>query len=174
MMGWPWLDPARAQALLEQLARGLAILLAGWAVAAGLRALLRRTLSRFVAGHVVTALVAQSAFVAILVVATITGLGSMGLNVSALVASLGLGGFALGFALRDAISNLLAGVLVIVYRPFRPGEHISVAGFEGVVEEINFRYTVLRAEGAYQLIPNQMLFTNPVKVLVDPKSPDSR
>ena len=58
----------------------------------------------------------------------LTALGTMGINVSALVAGLGLTGFALGFALRDILSNLLAGALIIVYRPFHRGDQIAVAG----------------------------------------------
>lgn len=159
-----WMSSERMQSLLFNLGRGAAVVAIGWALAAGLRALLRRVLSRLAVEQAVIFLLAETAFFAVLVVAIITGLGSMGINVSALVASLGLGGFALGFALRDAISNVLAGVLLLVYRPFRTGQRIAVAGFEGIVEEINLRYTVLRTERAQQLIPNQLLFTNPVKV----------
>ena len=51
--------------------------------------------------------------------------GTVGVDVSALVAGLGLAGFAIGFALRDAVSNTLAGVLVLMYQPFRVGDDIK-------------------------------------------------
>ena len=124
----------------------------------------RRLLQRLRLEQPVVGLVSQVLFYTMVVLGLITSLGTMGVNVSALVASLGLGGFAVGFALRDAISNVLAGALVLVYRPFRVEQRIRVAGFEGMVREINLRYTILEAEGAQQLIPNQILFTNPVKV----------
>ena len=63
----------------------------------------------------------------------ITALGTIGINVSALVAGLGLTGFALGFALKDLVANVVAGVLVLVYRPFHRQDHVAVAGFEGTV-----------------------------------------
>ena len=110
-------------------------------------------------------LLGRMAKVAVLVFGVITALGTMGLNVSALVAGLGLTGFALGFALRDAISNLLAGVLILIYRPFRVNDRIAVAGFEGVVAEFDLRYTTLDGEGRRFLIPNSKLFTNTVTVL---------
>ena len=88
----------------------------------------------------------------------------MGVNVSALVAGLGLTGFALGFALRDALSNMLSGVLILVYRPFKNGDWISVAGCEGKVAEINLRYTVIKKENDTYLIPNSTLFSNTVRV----------
>jgi len=89
----------------------------------------------------------------------------MGINVSALVAGLGLTGFALGFALRDILSNLLAGALIIVYRPFHRGDKIAVAGCEGKVQEIDLRYTIVQGENKIYLIPNSTLFTNTISIL---------
>ncbi len=88
----------------------------------------------------------------------------MGVDVSALVAGLGLTGFALGFALRDAVSNLLAGILIILYQPFRPGDRIEVAGSAGTVVGVNLRYTVLDAGDRRILVPNSTLFSNSVTV----------
>src|SRR5262249_2389900 len=82
-------------------------------------------------------------------------------DVSALVAGLGLTGFALGFALKDIVSNALSGILVLVYRPFRLLDSIKVTDLEGAVTEINLRYTVLEAGGKIILIPNSFLFPNP-------------
>jgi small-conductance mechanosensitive channel len=103
-----------------------------------------------------------------LVMGAITALGTMGVNVSALVASLGLTGFALGFAFKDALSNLLAGVLLLIYRPFKRGDRIAVSGFEGKVLEINFRYTVIGEANKKFLIPNSTLFTNAVAIVEIP------
>src|SRR2546421_8292206 len=61
----------------------------------------------------------SAARIALLVFGAITALGTMGVDVSALVAGLGLTGFAAGFALKDVGSNALSGILVPVYRPVR-------------------------------------------------------
>lgn len=92
----------------------------------------------------------------------ITALGTLGVDVSALVAGLGLTGFALGFALKDGLSNILAGTMILFYRPFRRGSRISVSGFEGVVTEIDLRYTRLRGKNQDYLLPNSTLLTNPI------------
>lgn len=106
--------------------------------------------------------------------AIITALGTVGINVTALVAGLGLTGFALGFALKDALSNLLAGVLLLIYRPFGRGDRIVVSGFEGVVEEIDLRYTTLQAGDRRILLPNSTLFSNPVSILeAQPPGPET-
>lgn len=107
-------------------------------------------------------LLARVLKVTLLVLGAVSALGTLGINVSALVAGLGLTGFALGFALKDALSNLLAGVLLVVYRPFRREDHITVAGFEGRVVDLDLRYTTLRADGRRILIPNALLFTNSI------------
>lgn len=112
----------------------------------------------------VTGLLAGASKVALIVFGIITALGTVGINVSALVAGLGLTGFALGFALKDALSNLLAGVLILSYRPFRQGERIEVTGYQGTVANIDFRYTTLQTEEKTILLPNSNLFTNTVIV----------
>jgi small-conductance mechanosensitive channel len=107
-------------------------------------------------------LLGQVAKTTLIVVGTVTALGTVGVNVSAMVAGLGLTGFALGFAFRDALSNVLAGVLILVYRPFQRGDHIAVAGFEGHVARIDLRYTTLQGEAKKFLIPNSILLTNAI------------
>lgn len=111
------------------------------------------------------ALIGRTASIALIVLGGITALGTAGVNVSALVAGLGLTGFALGFALKDALSNLLAGLLILIYRPFKRHDRISVAGFEGIVIETDLRYTTLQDEGKKILIPNSTLFTNSIILL---------
>ena len=101
----------------------------------------------------------------LLVVGLITVLGTLGIDVSALVAGLGLTGFALGFALRDTIANLLSGVLILLYRPFGVGAHIRIGAHEGRVVTIDLRYTTLEAGDDRVLIPNSKLFTEAVTIL---------
>jgi small-conductance mechanosensitive channel len=109
-------------------------------------------------------LLGRVASVSLILFGFITGLGTVGVDVSALVAGLGLTGFALGFAFRDVLSNLLAGVLILLYRPFSRGDRISVTGLEGMVTHIDLRYTNLECDGNLVLIPNSSLFTNPIIV----------
>lgn len=109
-------------------------------------------------------LLARTSNVAIAIVGLITALGTLGINVSALVAGLGLTGFAFGFALKDSVSNLLSGVLILLYRPFKTGDRISLSGYEGNVISIDLRYTELDSDGNRVLIPNSKLFTDPITV----------
>ena len=112
-----------------------------------------------------TSLLARTSSITLIIFGIVTALGTLGVNVSALVAGLGLTGFAIGFALKDTISNLLSGVLILLYRPFEIGNRIKISGYEGIVISINLRYTELDAEGNKILIPNSKLFTDPITVL---------
>jgi small-conductance mechanosensitive channel len=97
-----------------------------------------------------------------------TALGTLGVDVTAIVAGLGLTGFALGFALQDIISNFLAGVLLTVQRPFRRGNYIRVGDKEGVVIDMDLRYTMLQRENVRILIPNSVLFKEAIIITLRP------
>jgi len=107
----------------------------------------------------------------VLVIGAITAFGTIGLDVTALVAGLGLTSFALGFALQDILSNVLSGVLLLVYRPFRLGNYIRVGVQEGHVVGIDLRYTTLRTEHQFILIPNQQLFKESIIIVSNPPTP---
>ena len=106
----------------------------------------------------------QISEVALLAFGAISALATLGIDVWAMIAGLGLVGFALGFALKDLLSNFLAGFLILIYNPFVRGDLIQVSGNEGKVIEINLRYTVLQGEEKRILIPNSILFSNAVTV----------
>lgn len=112
-----------------------------------------------------SSLFARTSKITLIILGFVTALGTLGINISALVAGLGLTGFALGFALKDTISNLLSGVLILLYRPFILGNTIVISGFEGEVVSIDLRYTRLKSDGKIILIPNSKLFTDPIVVI---------
>jgi small-conductance mechanosensitive channel len=131
--------------------------------------LLSKMVSRF--GHRraldedLTNLLSRATRLSLLSFGAVTAIGTMGVDIKALVAGLGLTGFALGFALKDIISNTLAGVLILLYKPFHRGDHIEIAGTDGFVIGVDMRYTTLEGDdGSRVLIPNANLFTNGIKV----------
>ena len=99
-----------------------------------------------------------------LLLGLITSLGTLGIDVSALVAGIGLSGFAISFATKDILSNLISGVLILLYKPFIINDYIEVDKYKGDVKEINLRYTVLSFENNDILIPNSLLYSKPVLV----------
>ena len=84
---------------------------------------------------------------------------------SDLIKVLGIGSVAVGFAFQNILQNFLAGILLLLQEPFRIGDFISVTGIEGTVNDIQSRATVITTkEGRRVIIPNAIIFTNPVAV----------
>jgi small conductance mechanosensitive channel len=104
-------------------------------------------------------LIGRAVFVAVLVVAALAALGALGVPWPTVVTLAGLLGLAVSLALQDVLKNVVAGVYLLVERPFRIGESIKVKDFSGAVETIDVRTTVLRtAEGDAVVVPNAILF----------------
>ena len=130
-----------------------------------IKGLIIKTSQRLQVDNHLSYLLARTSSVTIIIFGLVTALGTLGINVSALVAGLGLTGFALGFALKDTISNLLSGILILLYHPFTVGNVIKISGYEGKVVSIDLRYTELDSQGDRILIPNSKLFTDPITVV---------
>lgn len=99
---------------------------------------------------------------------TIVGSGfvvALGLfvDVTALLTTLGLVGFAISFAFQDVLKNLVAGIIILVQHPFNVGESVSLDGFEGTVIAISTRSTEIQCfDGRLVLIPNGNSIGNPI------------
>ena len=100
----------------------------------------------------------------VLVFGFITSLGTLGINVSAIVAGLGLTGFAFGFAFKDMLSNFISGVMIFIYEPFKINDFITVEGEEGRVVDINLRYVTIESDTKRILIPNSISISKIIAV----------
>ena len=88
-----------------------------------------------------------------------------GLRLGDIVATLGLGSVAVGFAFQDIFKNFLSGILILIQRPFRIDDQIIIGDYEGTVEQIDIRTTKIRTyDGERVLMPNSEVFTSPVRV----------
>ncbi|WP_049762437.1 mechanosensitive ion channel family protein [Erythrobacter litoralis] len=91
-----------------------------------------------------------------------------GMTPASLIAGLGIGAVAIGFAFQDIFENFLAGVLIMLREKMRIGDVIECEGIIGKVEHITLRETYVRKlSGEVTLVPNSMLFKNPVEILTD-------
>lgn len=87
------------------------------------------------------------------------------LSAGELIGSLGIGSVAIGFAFQDILQNWLAGLLILIRQPFEVGDQIVANGYEGTVEHIETRATLIRTyDGQRAVIPNSEIYTNPVLV----------
>ena len=142
------------------------ILFGFFAVVAGTtRSLTRRTLDKFDGLHwTIRQLIVRVVYIAMLLVGAITALGAVDINVSTLITSLGVAGFALGFALKDIIENFISGTLLLMGRPFEIGDQVILGkDFEGVVTAIQLRTTTLHtSSNDLVAIPNTSVYSNAI------------
>ncbi len=83
-----------------------------------------------------------------------------------IIATLGVGSVAIGFAFQDIFKNFLAGIILLVEQPFRIGDEIVINDYQGKVENISIRTTKIRTyNGEKVLLPNSTVFTDAVKVV---------
>jgi small conductance mechanosensitive channel len=120
-----------------------------------LRAALRR--ARFVDGLI--SLLVDGLYRGVIVLLAIAMAASqLGINVSAMLAGLGVAGIALGFAAQETVANMIAGFLIFWDRPFTLGDFISTQSRYGQVKEITLRTTRIRTlDNTYVVIPNRQI-----------------
>lgn len=88
-----------------------------------------------------------------------------GLRLGDIIATLGLGSVAIGFAFQDIFKNFLAGILLLLQEPFRIQDQVIIGDYEGTVERIDIRTTKIRTyTGEQVLLPNATVFTSAVQV----------
>jgi small conductance mechanosensitive channel len=150
----------QAAALVPRLVGLLLVLLLTFLTARGSRDAAGRVLQRSAADPNTRHLVQTCTRYGVWTVGWVVALGTLGIDPAALVAGLGITTLALGFALKDILSNLVSGFLLLTTRPFRLGDQINVKGFEGTVEQIELRATFLRtSDNRLVVIPNADLCT---------------
>ncbi len=133
----------------------VAILVLGWFAARGVRAIIRRMLRKANADATLVSFVASLCYVGIMAFVIIAALGKLGVATASFVVVLGAAGLAIGLALQGALSNFAAGVLMIIFRPFKAGDYIEGGGVAGVVKAIGIFTTELRSvDNRKIIVPN--------------------
>ena len=102
---------------------------------------------------------------AVLVLAFLVALQEFGINISALLASLGIGGLAVALAAKDTLANFFGGITLIADNPFSKGDWVLIGGkYEGVVESIGLRTTKLRTfEKSVLTLPNSLVASSSIE-----------
>jgi len=134
-----------------------------WGFAAVVRRLMRVIFRRVVDDLTVEYLIKQFTYYSVWTLGLIVAVDALGFDPQTVVTGLGLTGLALGFALKDIISNFVSGLLILTLRPFQLGDQIIVGETEGAVERIQLRATEIRTyDGRLVLVPNAEVFTSRV------------
>ncbi|WP_225591120.1 mechanosensitive ion channel domain-containing protein [Pseudoxanthomonas sp. PXM03] len=161
LRGIDWLQLLETWGL--KLLAAAVIFLVGMWLAKRLSAGLERVLGRTHADATLGGFLRRASYAAMMVLVIITALTSLGVNPTSMLAVLGAAGLAVGLALKDSLSNIASGVMLIVLRPFRDGDFVQAGGLEGIVEEVRIFQTRMRTlDNRLIVLPNSLITTAPI------------
>ncbi len=156
-----WTEIAMAIGLRVALA--LAILLVGVRVARWASNVAERGLSRANVEPTAVMFLRKVAYVLLLVVLVIAVAQVVGVPMTSMVAVLGAAGLAIGLALKDSLSNIASGVMLVTLKPFRVGDMVEIANETGKVEAVSIFQTKLRgADNQVITLPNSLITTDSI------------
>lgn len=133
--------------------KAIAIIIAGYYVSK----FVRYRIKKYVGKHdeILASFLSQVIFVLSFIVMIVAALGTVGVNTNSIIAVLGTAGVAIALGLKDSLSSVASGIILIVLRPFKKGDLIEFDKFIGSVDSINlFNTTLLLNDGKYAIIPN--------------------
>ncbi|WP_246107498.1 mechanosensitive ion channel family protein [Puniceibacterium confluentis] len=157
-------------AILPQLAVALVVLVLTWLISRAVGALMSRALdrSRLRPSLKELFLLLSTILVWVLGIMVAAVIVFPGLTPASILAGLGIGSVAIGFAFKDVFENFLAGIIILFRREMRIGDYIECEGIEGKVARIAIRESHIRqTDGQLVILPNSILFKNPVSVRTD-------
>ena len=139
-------------------------LIIGWIIARILRNVFKRMMTRNDLDPGLTNFVGNMIYALIMVFTVVATLARFGIQTGSFIAVLGAAGFAVGFALQGSLANFAAGVMLLVFRPFKVGDFVEAAGVSGSVQEIRLFTTILfTPDNVCIIVPNGKLFGDIIK-----------
>ena len=158
---WNW------QHILETygvpLLSALVVLLIGLWLARRLSNVMPRATARVGVDPMLGTFLRNVVYAAALVIVVVVAIATLGVPVSPLLAVLGTAGLAVGLALKDSLSNIASGVMLVTLRPFRVGDVVTVAGQTGSVREVRIFQTVITgSDNQHTTIPNNLITAEPI------------
>ena len=139
----------------------IAILIIGWFLARLLRTIITKVLENRKVDKTLVSFIESVSYVAMMAFVIIAAMSKLGIQTASFVAVIGAAGLAIGLALQGSLSNFAAGVLMIIFKPFKVDDFISGGGEMGVVREIGiFTTTLMSVDNKVLIIPNSKLTTD--------------
>jgi len=133
----------------------LAIFIIGKIIAKTVKSGTAKAMTKSGSDPILVSFTTNMLYAALLAFVIIASLGQLGIQTTSFIAILGAAGLAIGLALQGSLANFAAGVLMIIFRPFKQGDFIEGAGVAGVVEEVHIFNTVMRTgDNKTIIIPN--------------------
>lgn len=148
---------------LPSLLGAIVVVLLTWVLAQTVRRLAYRWAHQTEGDRSAEILIGRLGYGGVWVLGSVLALAVVGLDLAALLGTLGLTSVAIGFSLKDILSNYISGVILLAARPFRIGDQIVIQGYEGTITQVQLRGTTLTTyDGRVVYIPNQEVFQSSI------------
>ena len=142
----------------------IAVLIIGRWLAGMIRRAVVRTLERARVDSALVPFLSASAYYVVLTLVVVSVLNLFGIQTTSMIAVVGAAGLAVGLALQGTLSNFAAGAMLLLFRPFRPGDYVEVGGVAGSVAEVGIFTTVLDTPDNVRVtIPNSSVYGQTIK-----------
>ena len=134
------------------------IFFAGWFLAKLVSRLVKKAMGKGKLEPLVISFTGSLVKALVLVVAFISAIAQLGVNITSLIAALGAAGLTASFALQGSLSNLVSGMQIIFTKPFKMGDYLAFGNYEGTVKRIEILYTVLSTfDNKEVIVPNSQI-----------------
>jgi len=141
----------------------LLVFIIGRLIAKVLTGTLEKVMTKGKVDKMLVSFLGNIAYSALLVVVVLATLEQLGVNTNSALAILGAAGLAVGLALKDSLSSFAAGVMLIIFRPFKLGDFVEAGGQAGVVEDIRIFHSVLRTGDNREItMPNAQIYSGTI------------
>ena len=138
-----------------QIGIAIAIFVVGKYIARQVKSLLEKGMRKAGTDSLLVGFIGNITYGILLVAVVLAAVDSLGVNVTSLMAIVAAAGLAIGLALKDSLANFAAGVMIIIFRPFKIGDYINAAGTAGSVDEIGLFATIMHTPDNQRIIvPN--------------------
>lgn len=135
------------------------VVIVTWLIAKGVRYSAFRWAQQTEGDRSTEILVGRLGYGGVWVVGAVVALGVWGIDFATMLGALGLTSVAIGFSLKDVLSNYISGVILLAARPFHLGDQVVIDGYEGTITQVQLRSTTLRTyDGRMVYLPNQEVF----------------
>ena len=136
----------------------IAIFIIGKWIAGQISNLLRKAMEKNKLDSTIVSFLSNIIYYVLFAIVIIAAIGALGVETTSLAAVIAAAGLAIGLALQGSLSNFAAGVMIILFRPFRNGDYIDAAGVAGTVEEVNiFTTHLVTVDNCSVIVPNGSL-----------------
>jgi small conductance mechanosensitive channel len=139
------------------------IFFGGWFLARLAAKLTKKAISKGKVDPLVASFIGSLVKALVLVVAAVSAVAQLGIDITSLVAALGAAGLTASFALQGSLSNLVSGMQIIFTKPFSMGDYLSIGTYEGTVKRIEILATTLSTfDNKEVIIPNSKITSDVV------------